>query len=156
MNDLPWRAPVLVYRTNSKRLEVPFRFITMENETIILKISRGRRIFRIICFRPWKKWMLGKDKKLNQSLSRKLQQQNSINYHHRNRDKYRSRWHSPEGSNKEVIHRKKSIRKVEKYRNRRAHAHGSKLKPRTRVFGFRFIDELKKVDEQLEKKSCLV
>lgn len=46
-------AKVLVYRTSSGQWEGPFPFISLDNETVVVQLKRGRKIFRSICVRPY-------------------------------------------------------------------------------------------------------
>ena len=57
--NLPSGAPVLVYRTTTKLWEGPFKFISIDGETVVVQLARGRRIFRRTCVKPWIKSRLG-------------------------------------------------------------------------------------------------
>lgn len=52
LHDLPGGSPVLIYRTNTKRWKGPRTFISVEGETAVVQIKRGRRIFRTTCVKP--------------------------------------------------------------------------------------------------------
>lgn len=50
---MPFPIPVLVYITNSKCCEVPFRLISIEGETEVIQLPRDSRISRNNFFKPW-------------------------------------------------------------------------------------------------------
>lgn len=51
--DLPSSSPVLLYLTNSRKWEGPFLYISIEVETVVVQLNKGRIIFHSICVRPW-------------------------------------------------------------------------------------------------------
>lgn len=53
LRRLPPGAAVLVYRTVSNRWERPFQFVSCDDETVIVQLPRGRRIFRSTCVKPF-------------------------------------------------------------------------------------------------------
>ena len=54
---------MLVYRTTTKLWEGPFKFISIDGETVVVQLARGRRIFRSTCVKPWIKSRLGMDER---------------------------------------------------------------------------------------------
>ena len=53
LRRLPAGALVWVYRTGSKRWEGPHRFISIEKETAVIQTERARRLFRSTCVKPY-------------------------------------------------------------------------------------------------------
>lgn len=53
LRQLPAGSPVLVFRTASKLWEGPFDFISVSGETAVVQTKRGRRIFRSTCVKPY-------------------------------------------------------------------------------------------------------
>lgn len=49
MMDVPVGAPVLIYKTQYKTWEGPWRFIYIDGKAVIVQLERGRRIFRYTC-----------------------------------------------------------------------------------------------------------
>lgn len=45
-------SPVLVYRPTTKTWEYPFRYISSEGKAVVVKLRRGRSIFRSTCVNP--------------------------------------------------------------------------------------------------------
>ena len=60
LRDLPSGSPVLVYCTVTKRWEGPFLFISVQGETAVIQLPRGRKIFRTSCIKPWTESLFGK------------------------------------------------------------------------------------------------
>lgn len=58
LRKLPAGSLVLVYRTKSKQWEGPHMFISIDGETATVQTSRGRKIHRSNCVRPWTKSQL--------------------------------------------------------------------------------------------------
>ena len=53
LKDLPAGSLVLVYRTVTKKWEGPFKFISIDGETVVVQLPRGRKIFRSVCVKPY-------------------------------------------------------------------------------------------------------
>jgi hypothetical protein len=52
LNELPYGSPVRVYRENTKKWEGPFRFISVDGDTVCVELPNGRKIFRSHVVRP--------------------------------------------------------------------------------------------------------
>lgn len=59
--NYPEIYPVIVYRTQKKKCVGPHRFIDINGETEIVRLDRGRSIFRSTCVRPWVNSQLTED-----------------------------------------------------------------------------------------------
>ena len=59
LRDLPAGSPVLVYRSTTDKWEGPFRYISIEGETVVVQLPHGRRIFRSHYVRPWVNPLIG-------------------------------------------------------------------------------------------------
>lgn len=51
--ELPAGSDVLVNGTKPKRWEVPYNFISVDGETAVTQLPRGRRIFRSVCMKSY-------------------------------------------------------------------------------------------------------
>lgn len=45
-------SKVLVHRTVSKKWEYPFPFLSVDDETVVVQLPRGRKIFLGVCVKP--------------------------------------------------------------------------------------------------------
>lgn len=55
LQKLPAGLPVLVYLSNWKAWDGPFKFIQVEDETVVVQTSQGRTIFCSSCIKPLKR-----------------------------------------------------------------------------------------------------
>lgn len=53
LRDLPAGYPVLVFRTATKRLESPFKYVSVDGQTAVGQLNRDRRIFRATLLKPY-------------------------------------------------------------------------------------------------------
>ena len=58
LRKLPAGALVWVYRTSTKKWGYPHRFISIDGETVVVQTSRARRLFRSTCVKPYIKSQL--------------------------------------------------------------------------------------------------
>lgn len=52
LRSLPFGAPVRVYRKASNKWEGPYKFISIDGDTVCLQLPQGRRIFRSYAVKP--------------------------------------------------------------------------------------------------------
>lgn len=52
LRRLPSGSPVVVYRTTSKTREAPFKFIKVDGEAVVIQLPGGRKLFRSTCVKP--------------------------------------------------------------------------------------------------------
>lgn len=50
--NLPEGSPVLLFKTEYKRWEGSYKFVSLESETVIIQLYRDHKIFRSTCFKP--------------------------------------------------------------------------------------------------------
>ena len=61
--DLPSGSPILLFRTSTKKWEGRYKFISVDGETAVIQLNKGRKIFRSTCVKPWVKSALGSNNK---------------------------------------------------------------------------------------------
>lgn len=164
LEDLPAGARVPVYRTTTSKWEGPFMMISRAGEIVVVQTRRGRSIFRSTCVKAY------------------VYPNPSLNYHDDIREKRFTRG-TEENHKEEIVAHTAEARSEpnEKTKlsakvrdaisfatSRKAELDGllkngtllplqrSDLLPNTRVFGSRFIDQLKKSENETRRKSLLV
>ena len=153
LRDLPAGSPVLVYRTTTKRWEGPFTYITSSGDTAVVQLTRGRRIFRTNCVKPWVKSILGKDKARDESVQVTLDDGDEVDLGTEARKVKVKKGSAEERAFKQS--RKDELDGLLKDGTFKP-VHESTIKGSKRIFGSRFIDELKRAGDILKKKSRLV
>ena len=51
--NLPHGAPILIYRNKTEKWEGPFKFISIEGDTVVVQLPHGRKIFRSHVVKPY-------------------------------------------------------------------------------------------------------
>lgn len=179
--DLPAGSPILVYRTTSKKWEGPFKFISIEGETAVIQLHRGRKIFRSTCIKPYAPPMpqhsarpCHKPNEICPDVEEPDKEDEDIDDAHFTTHKRTAQSPSTTedldlGTTPRKIKVKKGSPEERAFATSRTAElngllgdgtfkpiHISKLKGNPRIFGCRFVDELKKVGSELKKKSRLV
>lgn len=148
LRKLPAGSPVLIYRTKTKSWEGPFKFISIEDETAVVQLNRGRKIFRSTCVRPLvdsdlehdheetTAWLASGKRKDGDIVRKKItkEKQAAVTYED-------SRMAELKGLVDDGTFRPVKL---------------TTLKKDQRIFGSRFVDDLKRVGESLKRKSRLV
>lgn len=179
LRDLPSRSPVLVWRTKPKLWEGPFRFISVEGETAVVQLNRGRRIFRTSCVKPWIRSLLTEP---NTTTAHPAVETHA---HDPMRDEfdegnvmitpelYTTERTVNEDIDSDALPGKVKVRKgspeEKKLLRSRAQELNGLIKDGTfapvktkdidgnpRIFGSRFVDEIKRVGDHMRRKSRLV
>lgn len=174
--DLPAGSPVLVYRTKTKQWEGPYKYIAIEGETVTIQLPRGRKIFRTTCVKPWTRPLTKHDTndqdqhtKENccqpEMIMANIEDDTGNNIH--NETKMQDDIDLGDEARKVDVKRG-SLEEKAFSASRKTELEGllrdgtfkptqlSDVPHSTRIFGCRFVDELKKVGAQLKKKSRLV
>lgn len=63
LRNLPFGSVVLVYRTKPKSWEGSFKFVSVDDETAVIQLPHGRRIFRSTFVNPFVNQQRGRDQK---------------------------------------------------------------------------------------------
>lgn len=145
LRQLPAGARVLVYRTKSKSWEGPFTFISIEGETVVVQLKFGRSIFRSSCVKPYVIPLLNDEP-----------------------DKLNEEGNKHEALTSEETNKRKKIDVKDFEKSRRQELDGlikngtfipvdkKDIPEGARVFGSRFIDEIKRAGQGQRRKSRLV
>lgn len=169
LHELPAGSPVLLYREVTKSWEGPFQFVSVSGETAVIQTPRGRRIFRTSCVRPWTKPKWTSDTSHTQHESQT---------HRTEPNQITSNTYAiqPHGNGPSIEEeqkpgkstKKESERSIEFIKSRKQELKGllmngtflpmdrAEIPHNTRVFGSRFVDELKRAERGLRRKSRLV
>lgn len=133
--------PVLVFVTATKSWQGPFSFIEIDDETVIQQLPGGRRIFRSTCVRSWTK--SGLSSTVSNVPTDETMQALVTNAH-----KMDTKTFFPSSQRQELegLIQNDTFKPIRK----------DDIANGTRIFVSRFIDALKKVVQDKQKKSCLV
>ena len=168
LQNLPSGSLVLVYRTKSKRWEGPFRYISCEGETVVVQLQRGRRIFRTTCVKPWVKSNFKRNHDSPCDNDKEEDSEDDTNvYKAVTADENAADYNL--GTVPRKVNVKRGSKEEEAFSQPRKDELSGLLRDGTfkpirltdipttaRIFGSRFVDELKKVGDRLRKKSRLV
>ena len=152
---LPSGSPVLVYRTTTKTWEGPFKFISCENETVVVQLSKGRRIFRTTCVKPYTDPALSQDNDKNEGEEVLIATDDTKETDLGN---VARKVQVKKGSVEEQAFKSSRLSELEGLVKDGTFVpiHERDIVGSPRIFGSRFVDELKKVGDGLKKKSRLV
>lgn len=141
LRELPAGSPVYLYRTRTKLWEGPHIFVSIDGETVIVQTPAGRKIFRSNCIRPVRKPEWPK-------------KETGIVGHAHEKGQTRSS-KKLEASKEFASSRSKELNGL--LSNGTFEPTPRDQVPEgTRIFGSRFIDQLKKIEDGRIKKSRLV
>lgn len=170
LRQLPAGSKVLVFRKTTQKWEGPFLFVSEDGDTAIIQTPAGRRIFSGVCVKPY-------NRTPTSNSNRKSTQQNNGDD---NQLAEEGGPHSPQANYTTIKDDKTSKKtnakpnasgkqdKPDFYKTRKAELQGlinngtfetaniNDIPPNTRIFGSRFIDDLKKIGRRLKQKSRLV
>ena len=159
---------MLVYRTVSKKWEGPFRYISCEGETVVVQLDVGRKIFRTTCVKPYVLADFGHQSvKIDRDEKGCCDEDKPTIVNTIEADGPEDDYDLGTTPRKVVV--KKGSREEKAFaKSRKDELVGlleggtfkpvkeSTVPPSSRIFGSRFVDELKKVGNGLRKKSRLV
>lgn len=163
LRQLPAGSPVLVYRTTTRKWEGPFIFISVEDETAIVQTGRGRRIFRSNCVKPTTPSALDDDEINAREEQNDEQEHMAMATNTIEEDTALDCKKGDEKKNRRIITAREDFRgsrrkEIEGLLQEGTFEIASRrdLPEGTRVFGSKFIDQLKRAGDAIRKKSRLV
>lgn len=170
MTHFPSGSPVLVYRKTTKKWEGPFRFIYIDGETAVVQLRRGRNIFWSTCIKPWTRSQLQNPYQEELYTSDQQDPKNQTNAAAQTtKDDVTNKITDPLFKKPAKVKVKRGSPEEKAFaQSRKDEFEGllrdGKIKPipeseiegNPRIFGLRFVDELKKYGVGLRKKSSLV
>lgn len=156
---------VLVYRTKSKKWEGLHRFVSLDGETVVVKTVRGRKIFSSVCVRPYnqtaapsseegdcKNAASNKDCKIPDDARAYaasdgeylVTQPRKVTV--KPRSKEEAMFAAPRLAKLEGLVKNRTLKPIKL----------SKVPKKARIFNTRFVDEIKRAEKGLKKKSRFV
>ena len=135
LDKLPFGSQVLVYRETTSKWEGPFKFIFKDGETVCLELGHGRRIFRSNVVKPYT------------SSSDYSQERAEVHAALQSFDEYQPDYISSRRKELDGLIQQGVFKVVDR----------ASLPKNTRIFGSRFVDEMKtRSDGREYEKSRLV